>query len=697
MTIYNIQQVQDFLNTIDKTEIITSKKKIYYNMPISFDIETSSFYEDKNGVIYTNDDYKKLKNKVIAEKKAIMYIWQFAIYDNVIIGRTWNDFIYLCKKLYDYLDLEKRYLIVYVHNLSYEFQFICRWFEWLDIFADSERKPIKATTNTHFIFKCSYRLSGYSLEVLANNLKSHNIKKMVGDLDYNLIRNSKTPITKEELHYCVNDVLIVTAYIDEQIDEFDGNIENIPLTQTGKVRRYVRKQCFQNKEYRYFIKKLTIEKPEYMLLKNAFAGGFTHCNAMYTNTICKNVTSYDFTSSYPTVLIAEKYPMSKGMQIECKSLEQLETLIKNYCVLVDLRFDNIKSSFLYDNIISMSKCRNLKNPLVNNGRIVQADTLTITCTDIDFLNIKDFYKWDNLKIGLCYIYKKDYLPKEFIKTILHLYKSKTELKGVDGKEVEYLHSKELLNSLYGMCVTSIVHDKYNFDGKEWTSEVGSLEEELKKYNTDKNRFLFYQWGVWCTAYARNNLYTGIKECKDDYIYSDTDSIKIFNADKHKIYFEKYNKWIVQKLEKCLNYHKIPIDYISPKTIKGVSKTLGIWDFDGFYTDFKTLGAKRYIFRKDNKLSITVCGLSKKSGKEFIENQEKPFLFFNDGMFVDCDHTGKMTHTYIDKEIENTVTDYLGNTAYYHEKSFIHLEKTDYLLSLTKMYIDYYSGLQKLYK
>ena len=98
MTIYNIQQVQDFLNTIDKTEIITSKKKIYYNIPVSFDIETSSFYEDKNGVIYTNDDYKKLKNKVIAEKKAIMYIWQFAIYDNVIIGRTWNEFIYLCKK-----------------------------------------------------------------------------------------------------------------------------------------------------------------------------------------------------------------------------------------------------------------------------------------------------------------------------------------------------------------------------------------------------------------------------------------------------------------------------------------------------------------------------------------------------------------------------------------------------------------------
>ena len=694
--IYELKDLTQFLSTINTKDIIKSKDKIYYNLAMSFDIETSSFYEDKNGVIYTNDDYRKLKNTVKADKKAIMYIWQFAIEENVIIGRTWNDFLYFCKKLYDFLNLKERYIVVYVHNLSYEFQFICKWFNWIDIFADSERKPIKATTDTHFIFKCSYRLSGYSLEILANNLKSHNIKKMVGDLDYNLIRNSKTPISKEELKYCENDVLIVTSYIDEQINEF-GNIEKIPLTQTGKVRRYVRKQCFQNKEYQYFIKELTIEKPEYMLLKNAFMGGFTHCNAMYTNKICQNVTSYDFTSSYPTVLISEKYPMSKGKEVYITTETELLNLIKNYCVLVDLQFTNIKTSFMYEQIISYSKCRNVQNPLINNGRIVQADTLTITCTDVDFLNIRDFYKWDSMKIGLCYIYKKDYLPKEFIKTILHLYKSKTELKGVDGKEVEYLHSKELLNSLYGMCVTSIVHDTVNFNGAEWTTENGNLEEELKNYNTDKNRFLFYHWGVWCTAYARNNLYTGIKECKDDYIDSDTDSIKIFNADKHKNYFEKYNKWIVQKLEKCLKYHNIPLDYISPKTIKGETKTLGIWDFDGFYTDFKTLGAKRYIYRKDDKISITVCGLSKKSGKEFIENQEKPFLFFNDGMFVDCEHTGKMTHTYIDREIENIITDYLGNQAYYHEKSFIHLEKTDYLLSLSDMYIKYFMGVQKLVK
>lgn len=695
--VYTLNQCGEFLATIDTAKIIKSHGSYFYNIPMSFDIETTSFYEDKKGVVYTNEQFEQLEKPVKASKKAIMYIWQFAIENNVIYGRTWIDFIYFCRQLYNYLNLKKYFIVVYVHNLSYEFQFICKRFKWLDIFADSERKPIKATAENHFIFKCSYRLSGYSLAILANNLQYHKIKKLVGDLDYTLLRNSATPLSEQELEYCFNDVLIVTAYIDEMINEY-GDIEKIPLTQTGKVRRFVRAECFKNEKYKFMIQKLTIDETEYILLKNAFAGGFTHCNAMYTELECRDVTSYDFTSSYPTVLIAERFPMSKGKAVKVKDVETLEKLINNYAVLVDVRFTNIKSTFLYDNIISYSKCRNIKNPLINNGRVVSADTLSITLTDLDYLNIKDFYRWDKIEIGICYIYERGYLPKEIIETILKLYKDKTELKGVDGKETEYLHSKELLNSIYGMCVTSIVHDCVTFDAAGWKTQPNKLHDELELYNTDKNRFLFYQWGVWCTAYARNNLYTAIKECKSDYIYSDTDSVKILNADRHKRYFERYNKWIINKLEKCLNHYSIPLEYIRPKTIKGLEKPLGVWDYDGHYSKFKTLGAKRYINEKDNgELAITVCGLSKKAGKNYIASQKEPFTFFNCGMYVNRDNTGKMTHTYIDNTIEGVLTDYLGNNAGYKEYSFIHLEKTDYILSLTSMYIDYFRGVQKLFK
>ena len=694
--VFSIDKMQSFLDCIDKSDIVKKKNKYYYNLACSFDIETTSFYEDKNGVTYTNEQFNNLKDKKKkADKKAIMYIWQFAIDNNVIYGRSWNEFESFIDRLHDFLNLEKIYLIVYVHNLSYEFQFICKRFNWVEIFADSERKPITATCDKNIIFKCSYRLSGYSLQVVANNLQNKELKKMVGDLDYSLLRNSKTPLTDTELGYCFNDVLIVTAFINEQINEYE-TICNIPLTQTGKVRRYVRKECFKNKKYRFMIEKLTIEKVEYLMLQNAFAGGFTHCNSLYTNTVCENVTSFDFTSSYPTVLISEKYPMGKGKKVKVNDLKELLQLAENYSLLVDLTFYGIKDKFLFDNIISYSKCRNIVRPTINNGRIVNADRITLTVTDIDLINILRFYDFDRIDIGICYIYIRDYLPKEIINTILHLYKMKTELKGIEEKEVEYLHSKELLNSIYGMCVTSIIHNEVNFNGEKWETIDGDIDKALEQYNKDKNRFLFYQWGVWCTAYARNNLYTAIRECKQDYIYSDTDSVKIMNAEKHKNYFESYNKMIVKKINDCLNHYELSPDLAKPKTIKGVEKPLGVWDFDGFYKKFKTLGAKRYMYLDDD-LHTTICGLNKKKGAAYIKRQNDSFNFFCNGMYVDSDNTGKMTHTYIDNEIKGKLIDYLGNESDYEEKSFIHLENADFSLSLSDMYINYFTGVQKLFK
>ena len=669
--IYNVKNCDELIQNVS-CETITKNRTTFFNVPFSFDIETTSFYE--NG-----------------EKRAVMYVWQFAIKNNVIMGRTWSEFNTLVDKLKIILNLNKhRKIIVYIHNLSYEFQFLYKRFDITDCFADSERKPIKAEIDNCILLKCSYRLSGYSLAVLAKNLKTP-LRKMVGDLDYSKKRHSKTFLNESEINYCVQDVLIVNEYIKEQIEEY-GNIEKIPLTQTGKIRRYTRHNTEKNKTYKNFIHNLTLESDEFLLLKNAFCGGFTHANAMYVTQTLNNVASFDFTSSYPTVMIAEKYPMSKGKRIGIKSIEDVKRLSVNYNVITDVKISGLKPRFISENILSFSKCRNVKNPIVNNGRIVSCETLETTLTETDLLCITRFYTFDKIEFGLSYIYKSDYLPKEIIETILKLYREKTELKGVKGKEIEYLHSKELLNSLYGMTVTNIVHDIYEIRNNEWTTEKADLKDEIGKYNTDKNRFLFFAWGVWVTAYARRNLYTAILECGNDYIYSDTDSVKILNYEKHKDYFNNYNKMIVEKLEKALNHHGMH-DTIKPKTIKGVEKPLGVWDFEGIYTRFKTLGAKRYIIEKDNDIEITIAGLSKNKGKEYIKNQKEPFEFFDDYMHIPSEFSGKQTHTYIDEEISGELTDYNGIKNSYHEYSYIHLEETDFNLSLSENYIEYLNGFR----
>ena len=73
----------------------------------------------------------------------------------------------------------------------------------------------------------------------------------------------------------------------------------------------------------------------------------------------------------------------------------------------------------------------------------------MSLNEVDFKTFSKFYKWDEIRIKNFRYYMKGYLPKDFILSILHLYKNKTELKGVVGSELDYLKAKENLNSAYG--------------------------------------------------------------------------------------------------------------------------------------------------------------------------------------------------------------------------------------------------------
>ena len=655
----------------------TFKKTDYIlNYPIAFDIETSSFY---------NED---------GEKTAIMYIWTLAIGDNIIIGRTWNEFVEVIKTLSELLNLgQHRRAYIYVHNLAYEFQFMRHYFTWEEVFAISERKPAKAVTTDGIEFRCSYIESGYNLETIGKNLKKYPVRKMVGDLDYSKIRHSGTPLNNKELGYCINDVKILISYIKEKMEQY-GDITKLSLTKTGYTRRYCRSKCLgrQNFDYKKLIETLTINDPEeYEQLKRGFQGGYTHANAAYFDEILNNVISYDFTSSYPAVMLAEMYPMSRGERLENVSRETFEESLKYYCCLFDIEFINLRPVKEYDHYISASRCFDHSKDLVeDNGRVVSASMLKTTITEQDFEIIKKFYTCDTYRISNFIRYKKDYLPKPFIECIISLYEDKTKLKGVKGKEAEYQAAKENLNSLFGMCCTDIIQKENKYSNAYgWFERSPSILDKLDEYNNDKGRFLFYPWGVWITAYARRNLWTAIYNLKEDYIYSDTDSVKVLNADKHADYFEKYNKWITNRIKRTCDYYGIDADRTAPETIEGIKKPLGVWDFDGEYKRFKTLGAKRYITEDmEGNFKITVAGLSKKYGAEYLKKKGDPFKAFTEGLRIPADETGKNTHTYIDDLRSGVVADYNGDFARYSELSAVHLEGCPFELKIGAKYEEY---------
>lgn len=692
------------------------------NEAISFDIEVTSMRYGE-------------------EKIAFMYVWMLDIFDKTIIGRTWPEFVQTMNTISDYFDLKniKRRMIVYVHNLQYEFSFIRKWFKWVKVFSLSRRKPLFAVTTTGIEFRCSYRLSGYKLEKVGEMM---GIEKL-GDFDYSKIRHSKTPLTPREYEYCIHDVKIVTAYIKQKIAEEHHDISQIPLTKTGYVRRYVRSRTIHGNNrcfYKNAIKDLTLEVDEYLLAKKCFAGGFTHASHTKASKIHKAVTSFDFGSSYPTVLIAEKYPMTKGRLIENMTRAEFDDYMeREECCIFTIELVNVQQTFLYEHYISRSRCDIAEGYVVDNGRIVSADRLVLNITSVDYNIIKKVYKFKVNRIGKFYLYEKYYLPTTFVQCILHFFELKTKLKGVAGSEVEYMWAKENLNALFGMAVTDIVREIINYDNdygwdkpektrkpksiKEYDDEEGwvvpdemtdeeyreFVSNQLDKENNKKSRFLYFLWGVFCTAYARKNLWSGILECRNDYIYSDTDSVKILNAKKHKAYFDRYNREITEKLNKALDYHHISRDAISPKNIKGETKHLGVWEFDGFYLEFKAIRAKSYMYlsSEDKDYHYTIAGLPKIDPKEkkklrekgiikkdaidYLKEHGNPIKQFAYDMRIPAEYTQKLTHTYIDEPISLLVTDYKGIDYFVHELSSTHLEPAEYHLSEAKIMEDLLKG------
>ena len=721
---YSLRTIDAFLwavqNDFSEYEWIHTRGKIGNRYEIvqaaaAFDIETTSTMID-------------------GEKVAFMYVWQFGINGICIMGHTWDEFRYLMHRISAWFQLnQNRKLFIYVHNFAYEFQFMRKWFSWSDVFALKSLTPLSAEmADCGLVFRCSYLLTGRKLDDLAGKLDYFpEVRKKVGSLNYDLIHTPDTILSEEEIEYCIFDIVVIMCYIAQCADEENG-IENIPRTKTGYVRRRCRDGVLYHSEiadkkkrdnamfrYRKLMNMLTLTPAEYMLCREAFAGGFTHANCFHVCRLCENVTSFDFSSSYPASLVIDYYPMSRGRAEVVESEKRYRELCAKYCVIADVTFYDLEPKIDYEFYISKSKCRDFAykeyidpktgkpkrkiDGIFDNGRVVRAKKFTVSITELDFDIIDKVYTFSKMEVGQCYTYTRGRLPSELVSIVADLYNAKNTLKGVKDMEKEYLLKKEDLNSIYGMMVTDIIRTIFDYDDDWCDPKEPDVFDKIAEYNKAFSRFTFYPWGIYCTAHCRRRLWSGILAVGNDYIYADTDSIKIYNAAAHMEYINAYNAAVLSDLKKAAAYHDIPLSMLTPRTIEGEEKPLGYWDFDGFYAKFKTLGAKRYMLEMESEgetvLKITVSGVNPKSGAKYLKKVYGSHCFdrFTDGLHIPAGETGKMTHTYIDKEINGEIVDYLGRRGEYCEKSFVHLSPADYTMSMFPEFVDFLKGVDDYFE
>lgn len=691
-------------------------------------LKTSNYPFDKIKTVikkqynHETGEYEKISYKNIAvvmdtettstiidgRKVGWMYIWMVRIAGVTYYGRTWDDYKEFIEILEEKskCDTHNRY-VVYIHNLPFDFSFFKKVIHFDECFATDKNKCIKAVSGG-IEYRDSYILTQQSLDSIGGDL---GIPKLKGYLDYNKTRTFETPMKPKELMYCNYDVIILEKKITKLIED-EGNITKIPLTKTGYVRREMRKAC-NNNEYRKFFRllmsKLTMTAGEYNYCKLVFAGGFTHANSKYVGKVMTNVASQDETSAYPAMCVSKKFPMGKPKKIKkIQNMREYLELYKDHCIMQTLYLTGVHiKKDAPDTYISRHKCANVTKAVLDNGRIVSAETLTYPCTDQDLFIILKLYNIESIHMEDIYVYKKDYLPTPIIESILKFYEIKTTLKGIDEQIEEYNRYKAWLNSTYGMMVTDIVHDIIILlDNGEWASEKADISKSIETYNESKNRVLYYPWGVWITAYNRAAIWTAIFAVGEDYLYTDTDSVKYINKEKHEEFFKKYNEKIQKEVEVCLRYRGIDPAKATPENIHGKKCPIGVFEYEGTYKKFKTLGAKRYmvINPKKNRLEITVAGLGKKAGCDYIKEQARirrkmgekidVFDLFDHKMVVPANHTGKLAHTYIDDKWEGYVTDYLGNTVYVITQSGCHLEPVDFSLDMDHDgWLEYLRGFQ----
>ena len=636
---FDITLLKDF-KIITKSGNRGGAKQVYFSNFFTFDIETTN---------------------LPTIEQSFMYIWQLAISNElVIIGRNWDDFLKLLRKIKTYLKkissakyYDKSRVVIFIHNLSFEFQYLKGIYKFKndDIFALDTRKIAKCLMYDFFEFRCSYIHSNLSLDKYLKKMSVENQKLSGDDFNYTKIRTSKTVLTAYELNYCVNDVLGLHQAINIDMAMSGDDLYSFPLTSTGYVRRDIKKEL--RKLPKDAITELLPTENIYRLLRLAFRGGDTHASRFYANKILKNVKSADRSSSYPDVIVNYPYPIRPFKKINIKSVERYKELKrKGKAIVMLVDFFNIQvkkyEPFPYIPIAKILKMiKNDRNFLNDNGRLISAKKIRIAITDVDFEIIENSYDFETIEIKTAYISTYGVLPKVYTDLVKKYYKMKTSLKADDTEEGHYFYakSKEKLNSLYGIMAQDPARNDIFFEDNLLVEKVNNIPNE--------KALLPYQWGVWTTAWARYALREGI-ECVETPIYCDTDSVKYLgDAD-----FSKLNKRYVNMSKK---------NNASAIDSKGVEHFMGVFENDGEYKFFKTLGAKKYAYvENDDSLHITVAGVPKIKGAnqlKTIKNFCEGFTFTDGCTFVKH-NDNVVEHVQIkDEKIKITDNTYIGNGSY----------------------------------
>ena len=685
----------------------------YSNVIYCYDIETSQVEVNGENLQST---YLHGLSSVIYKPLGHVSFEDFELETHCECYRTYEEISSRFRDLSLRAGDEGKRIKIFVHNLGYEFEAMMRNIKFcIDNFKEdgfvavAPHQPMLVTCGNLEFYDSFKLLSCKGLETIGAELGVPKLKDVKGG--YNQKYYWWTKLPESEYIYNKRDCNLVLYAVCRHMSNYSrvSTVHDIGISSTSMIKRESRinRNISSEQEVREAQKRAKAEfetnEPFIKILQEAFAGGYTHANPYAVGKHFADVYCFDASSMHPSAMYGRLFPYNwkvvdneyfprlqgqnlrgvlritndNGEESACSDTNRelfRQPALSNDSILEivkseGLRFERpYKNYFIgrvtYTNLkvrefpncnyayISVSKCKDIKKAIYDNGKIAEAASLTFVGCDIDFLLIDLLYTYDTAEcIELVEATKRRKLSNTLRKTVQYYARQKTGFKKLEkkvsdhveklddftfeglelyqpdvAKEIMATHNKDLvhfalmaskggLNGQYGCSAMKPYRAEVGVQGGGEDFEWVDAGEVFLKSKKSLNIFTD---GLYTVGYSRLHLisfalYLVLKHNITP-LYHDTDSVFFigYNDEVQKS-IDQFNQDILNNSDNkdCYNF--------------------GIMDFDGHYEDFCTWGSKCYCATyKDPdgnlKVKATVAGASKKQLSQLFTNVVNDYDF-----------------------------------------------------------------------
>lgn len=504
------------------------------------------------------------------EENGITKVWLYGICDNncniISFGYSIEDFMNVIERR-----LNKK--TIYFHNLKFDGTFI------LDYLLNNGFTYVNQIETKPKTFSVLIGDTGawYSMDICFNKGKTIHIVDSLKLLPFKVEKIAEDfglPIIKEKIdysNYTITPMTLIYQLHDCKIVAMALNqIKNEGMTKLTTASCAYNNYKDMNTDMWFDIHYPELSTDFLCEWRKAYRGGRCQVSPLFKGKILNNVRRYDINSMYPSIMYECSLPY--GEPIECTITGQYK--FELYLVRIDFELrDDCMPSLLRKGALFGSE-----------------DTYYIETDGIELLYISNI-DLDLVKRNYN-VYYLEYIKIYGFKTSTNMFKEYIDLwysrKCVD-KGAKKIVDKLMLNSLYGKFGSNCkgAH-KIPFISEEVVALKNSDIEDMKKY--------YLPMAIAIVSYAHLKIDNGIhKAGYDKFVYVDTDSIHTLGT--------------------------LPNELID-------QKKLGYYKLEGIEETSKYLRQKAYVYKQDNKISITCAGMPNKlkenAIKEYGDNIFKAF-------------------------------------------------------------------------